>query len=202
MLGKLGSFGCAALAQVINSNLYIRTGSLFTTCLIGCLIVAIPFVFTIIYVILDYKYRDKYLLVNEIRANEGTQCLEEEAIIKKVKYPDSIKKLDNEESERLMQSVQTNIQTQVVPPVEKDTCWSRTKSIFTQMSMEYWLVVLISTTLLEAYGIFQMFSTNFYMERYALSYKLASEQSALLGVLSVVFVICSAIFTEKYGKLG
>ena len=70
------------------------------------------------------------------------------------------------------------------------------------MPLEYWLVILISTTLLEAYGIFQMFSTNFYMERYALSYKLASEQSALLGVLSVVFVICSAIFTEKYGKLG
>ena len=197
MLGKLGSFGCASLAQVINSELYIRTGSLFMTCLIDCFIVAMPFLFTIMYVILDYKYRDKYLRVNEMQASEVAGCSEEEVIIKEVKYPEPIEELENEENENLMPPVQTITPTQDAPPVEK-----RTKSIFTQMSLEYWLLILISITLLEAYGVFQMFSTNFFMERYTLSYKLASKQSALLGALSVAFVVISAIFAEKYGKLG
>ena len=131
MLGKVGTFGCNSLARVINSNMYISTGSLFNTCFNDCFIVAIPFLFTIIYVILDYKYQDKYLLVNDIQANEGTQCLEEgggleeEAIIKEVKYPEPITEFENkenEENERLLQLVQANIPTKAIPPVEKDTC--------------------------------------------------------------------------------
>ena len=202
MLSKIGSVGCSSLSQVINSEMYISTGSLFNTCFNNCFIVAIPFLFTIIYVIFDYRYQDKYLLVNEIQANEGTQCLEEETIIKEAKYRDTIKEFDNEENECLMQLVQANIPTQAIPPVEKDTCWSKTKSVFTQMPLEFWLVVLISTTMQEVYGIFASFSTDFYMERYHLSYKRASEQSAFLGVISLVFVVMSGAFAEKYGKLG
>ena len=70
------------------------------------------------------------------------------------------------------------------------------------MPLEYWLVILISTTLIEVWGIFQEFSVDFYMERYHLSYKRASEQSAFLGLLSLIFVIMVAVFAEKYGKLG
>ena len=134
MLSIVGALACDSLSQIINSSLYVSTDSLSKTCLITCFICAVPFCFTIIYVIIDYRYRDMYLLDIEPVRKESTLSLKEETKIDEVEYLENKYKFENEENEDLIKANQSSAPIQDVPPIEKDTCWSRTKYIFSQMS--------------------------------------------------------------------